>query len=134
MSIVGSFESATWRSSGGSPKGSSDPASPPDSGASCLRADTVRNICDRRCATSGGIHPAQANSHKRRITISFDTFLLGHESEIRLGFFLGAFVLLAVWELFAPRRTLETSKVIRWTNNVALAIVNILMVRVLFPL
>lgn len=66
--------------------------------------------------------------------MSFDTFLLDHESTIRLGFFLGAFVLLAVWELFAPRRASETSKVIRWTNNGALAIVNILMVRVLFPL
>jgi sterol desaturase/sphingolipid hydroxylase (fatty acid hydroxylase superfamily) len=66
--------------------------------------------------------------------MSFDTFLLVHESTIRLGFFVGAFVLLAVWELFAPRRKLETSKVVRWTNNVALGIVNILTARVLFPL
>ena len=55
--------------------------------------------------------------------MSFDTFLLDHESAIRLGFFLGTFVLLAVWELFAPRRASETSKAIRWTNNVALAVV-----------
>jgi sterol desaturase/sphingolipid hydroxylase (fatty acid hydroxylase superfamily) len=66
--------------------------------------------------------------------MSLDTLLLDHESTIRLGFFLGAFALLSIWELFAPRRALETSKVIRWTNHVALAIVNILMIRVLFPL
>ncbi|MBI3374424.1 MAG: sterol desaturase family protein [Betaproteobacteria bacterium] len=66
--------------------------------------------------------------------MSFDSLLLEHEPAIRLGSFLGSFVLLAVWELFAPRRAPETSKLIRWTNNLALAIVNILMVRVLFPL
>jgi len=66
--------------------------------------------------------------------MSFDTFLLDHESAIRLGFFLGAFVLLAVWELIAPRRASQTSKAIRWTNNVALAAVNMLTVRVLLPL
>jgi len=64
----------------------------------------------------------------------FDKFLLDHESAIRLGSFLGTFVLLAAWELFAPRRASEASKAIRWTNNVGLAIVNILMVRVLFPM
>jgi hypothetical protein len=63
----------------------------------------------------------------------FDKFLLDHESAIRLGSFLGTFVLLAAWELFALRAS-EASKTIRWTNNVALAIVNILMVRVLFPM
>lgn len=64
----------------------------------------------------------------------FDTFLLEHESAIRLGFFLGAFVLLAVWELFAPRRALKSSRALRWTNNVALAMVSILMVRLFFSL
>jgi sterol desaturase/sphingolipid hydroxylase (fatty acid hydroxylase superfamily) len=64
----------------------------------------------------------------------FDTFLLDHESAIRLGFFLGMFVLLAVWELVAPRRASQASKAIRWTNIAALAIVNMLMVRVLLPL
>jgi len=66
--------------------------------------------------------------------MSFDSFLLDHESVIRLGFFVGAFALLAVWEWLAPRRTLQTSKPIRWANNVALAALNIFMVRVLFPL
>jgi sterol desaturase/sphingolipid hydroxylase (fatty acid hydroxylase superfamily) len=66
--------------------------------------------------------------------MSFDSFLLNHESAIRLGFFLGAFVLLAVWELFAPRRTLKRSRALRWTNNIALAAVNIVMVKVFFSL
>jgi sterol desaturase/sphingolipid hydroxylase (fatty acid hydroxylase superfamily) len=64
----------------------------------------------------------------------FDQFLLEQESVIRLGSFLGAFVLLALWELLAPRRVAGTSKAIRWTNNVALAVVNILVVRVFLPM
>ncbi len=66
--------------------------------------------------------------------MSLDTFLLDHESAIRLGFFVGSFVILALWELFAPRRASQASKRIRWTNNLALAIANILVVRVLFSL
>jgi sterol desaturase/sphingolipid hydroxylase (fatty acid hydroxylase superfamily) len=66
--------------------------------------------------------------------MSFDALLLEHESAIRLGSFLGVFVLLALWEALAPRRVPETSKVIRWSNNAALVIANILLVRLLFPL
>jgi sterol desaturase/sphingolipid hydroxylase (fatty acid hydroxylase superfamily) len=65
--------------------------------------------------------------------MSFNTFLIGNEPAIRLGFFLSAFVIIALWELFAPRRVLETSKTVRWTNNLGLAAVNIVFVRVLFP-
>jgi len=64
----------------------------------------------------------------------FDTFVLDHESAIRLGFFLGTFVLLALWEYLAPRRTSRTAKAVRWSNNVALAAANMVMLRVLIPL
>ena len=66
--------------------------------------------------------------------MSFDAFLLEHESAIRLGFFLGALAVLAAWEWFAPLRASRTSKAIRWTNNVALAVLNILLLRLLFSL
>jgi sterol desaturase/sphingolipid hydroxylase (fatty acid hydroxylase superfamily) len=62
-----------------------------------------------------------------------DTFLISNEPAIRLGIFLSAFALIAAWEVFAPRRALETSKAVRWTNNLGLAVVSIFLVRVLFP-
>jgi len=65
--------------------------------------------------------------------MSFDTFLLGNDPAVRLGFFLGMFVLMATWELLAPRRVLGASKPVRWTHNIAVAIINVLLVRVLFP-
>jgi len=66
--------------------------------------------------------------------MSFDALLLEHESAIRLGSFLGVFVLLALWEALAPRRAPDASKVIRWSNNAALVIANMLLIRLLFPL
>lgn len=44
--------------------------------------------------------------------MSFATFLLDHESALRLGFVLGMFVLMAVWDLFGRRRMLGISKAI----------------------
>jgi sterol desaturase/sphingolipid hydroxylase (fatty acid hydroxylase superfamily) len=43
------------------------------------------------------------------------------------------FALMAAWELFAPRRVLEVSKPVRWTHNISIAIINVLLVRVFFP-
>jgi sterol desaturase/sphingolipid hydroxylase (fatty acid hydroxylase superfamily) len=66
--------------------------------------------------------------------MSFESFLLDHETAIRLGFFFGAFVIMALWEFVAPLRVPGTSKVIRWSNHLGLVAMNIVLVRVLFPL
>ena len=65
--------------------------------------------------------------------MAFDAFLIGNEPAIRLGVFASSFVLIALWELFAPRRVLEIPRRVRWANNLGLAVVNIFFVRVLFP-
>src|SRR5439155_19632982 len=65
--------------------------------------------------------------------MDFGAFLLSDDPVIRLGFFLGMFGLMAAWELIAPRRVLGVSKGVRWTHNISIAIINVLLVRVLFP-
>ena len=60
-------------------------------------------------------------------------WVLAHEVQIRLGFFLGVFTLMALWELIAPCRTPSTSKIIRWGNNLGLVFLNSLVLRLLFP-
>jgi len=65
--------------------------------------------------------------------MAFDAFLIGNEPAIRLGVFVSAFVLIALWELFTPRRVLEIPRRVRWANNLGLAVVNIFFIRVLFP-
>lgn len=56
-----------------------------------------------------------------------------YEADIRLAAFIGLFVVLAVWELLAPRRALRVSKGLRWANNIGLVVLNTTLLRVLFP-
>ena len=56
-----------------------------------------------------------------------------HEASIRLGFFLGMLVLMGIWEYLAPRRRLTVSKAVRWANNLALVMLNSVLLRLLFP-
>ncbi len=60
-------------------------------------------------------------------------WILGHEIAIRLGFFIGVFMAVAIWELMAPRRDLTVSKLARWCNNLGLVFFNTLVLRLLFP-
>lgn len=55
------------------------------------------------------------------------------ETCIRLGFFFGIFILIAVCEILAPRRALATPKVGRWSRNLALVALNPASMRLLFP-
>jgi hypothetical protein len=43
-----------------------------------------------------------------------EQFILANEPAIRLGFFVGVFAIVALWELGAPRRALTVSKALRW--------------------
>lgn len=65
--------------------------------------------------------------------MTFNEFILINEIPIRLGFFFGVFVVMAVWELIAPRRVLTLPKERRWVNNLGLVLFNSLVLRLLFP-
>ncbi|HXH03307.1 MAG TPA: sterol desaturase family protein [Candidatus Competibacteraceae bacterium] len=60
--------------------------------------------------------------------------LLEHEPAIRLGFFLGIFTLMALGELFAPRRRRQFSRWLRWPSNLALVVLNTVLLRLIFPM
>jgi sterol desaturase/sphingolipid hydroxylase (fatty acid hydroxylase superfamily) len=61
------------------------------------------------------------------------TLLLRHEPAVRLGIFLGIFTIIAAWELATPRRTLRVRKALRWTHNLALTVLNTVLVRAALP-
>ncbi len=61
-------------------------------------------------------------------------FLLANEPSIRLGVFLGVLLLMALWEVAAPRRRQEIPRLLRWSNNLALVVVDTLVVRLAFPI
>lgn len=66
--------------------------------------------------------------------MNFERFVLDHEPAIRLGFFLGVFALVALWEVLAPQRALTVSRALRWGSNLGLVVLNTVLLRLLFPL
>ena len=56
-----------------------------------------------------------------------------NEIALRLIFFFGIFVIVAFWELRAPRRGLTASKKVRWISNLGITFMNPILVRLLFP-
>jgi sterol desaturase/sphingolipid hydroxylase (fatty acid hydroxylase superfamily) len=65
--------------------------------------------------------------------MEFEQFVMAHEPAIRLGFFVGIFVLIALWELVAPQRALTASRAMRWASNLGLVMINTVLLRLMFP-
>jgi sterol desaturase/sphingolipid hydroxylase (fatty acid hydroxylase superfamily) len=65
--------------------------------------------------------------------MDINQFVMANEKVIRMGFFFGILAVMALWEVFAPRRTLTVSKAVRWANNLGLVFFNSFLLRLLFP-
>jgi len=55
------------------------------------------------------------------------------EVVVRLSFFGGVLLSMAVWELIAPRRSLTVRKAPRWASNLGLVVLNMALSRILMP-
>ena len=62
-----------------------------------------------------------------------ESYLLEHETAVRLGAFLGVLALMAAWEALAPRRALAVSKARRWASNLGIVFLNSALLRIVFP-
>lgn len=60
-------------------------------------------------------------------------FIIDNQVYIRLVFFFGVLIFMAVWEINAPRRTLTGPKIGRWVTNLSITFLNAFLVRLLFP-
>lgn len=60
--------------------------------------------------------------------------ILSAEPTIRLAAFLGVLAAMALWEVAAPRRRREIPRLIRWTNNIALVVLDTVILRLTFPI
>ncbi|VAW80104.1 Fatty acid hydroxylase family (carotene hydroxylase/sterol desaturase) [hydrothermal vent metagenome] len=65
--------------------------------------------------------------------MDLESFVMSNEVPVRMSFFFGVFAIMALWELAAPRRRLQHSKWVRWSNNIGLVFFNSFVIRVLFP-
>lgn len=55
------------------------------------------------------------------------------EPALRLAAFVGVFVVVALWEVLAPRRSLRLARARRWPHNLGLIVLNAAIVRVAAP-
>lgn len=60
--------------------------------------------------------------------------ILAQEATLRLTVFIGVLAAMAAWELVAPRRRQEIPRVLRWTNNLALVVIDTIILRLSFPI
>ncbi len=60
--------------------------------------------------------------------------ILAYEPILRLAFFLGILVAMAFWEVAAPRRRIEIPRLIRWTNNLGVVVIDTILVRLTYPI
>ncbi|MFW2405848.1 MAG: sterol desaturase family protein [Gammaproteobacteria bacterium] len=65
--------------------------------------------------------------------MTWNDWLLTNEVYVRLGFFFGVLAAVAAWEIASPRRTPSSSKLLRWSNNLGLVVLNSIVVRLLLP-
>ena len=65
--------------------------------------------------------------------MSFEHFIFANEQILRLGFFLGIFAVIGLWELAAPRRVLTVSRGPRWAANLGIVALDTVLLRLLFP-
>ncbi len=57
--------------------------------------------------------------------------VMEHEPAVRLGFFFGILVLMAIWEHLAPRRRPTVARSVRWLSNLGLVAINTIALRAL---
>ncbi|MBL8580440.1 MAG: sterol desaturase family protein [Mesorhizobium sp.] len=60
--------------------------------------------------------------------------LLANEPLIRMVFFIGILLAMALWEVAAPRRRREIPRLLRWSNNLGIVVIDTLLVRLTFPI
>jgi sterol desaturase/sphingolipid hydroxylase (fatty acid hydroxylase superfamily) len=66
--------------------------------------------------------------------MNIDSAVIYHEPFIRIVFFAAIFAIVAIAELFSPRRKLVASKQQRWINNILLNITSTIILRLVFPI
>ncbi|NQY95058.1 MAG: sterol desaturase family protein [Campylobacteraceae bacterium] len=62
------------------------------------------------------------------------TFVVEHESQVRMSFFLGLLAIMGIWELKKPKRVPKISKAKRWLNNLGLVFFNSFISRIILPI
>lgn len=74
-----------------------------------------------------------SDARAAQIKVMMPNALLQHEPVLRLTVFFSLLVIFAIWEVAAPRRRIEIPRLIRWSNNLGLVVIDTALVRLAFP-
>lgn len=66
--------------------------------------------------------------------MSMPDIILAAEPTIRIIAFFAVLTAMALWEVAAPRRRRDIPRVVRWTNNIALVVLDTAILRLTFPI
>ena len=77
-------------------------------------------------------HATVMRSSKQELHLVKELFF-EYESYIRLGFFLGLFSLLTIWEISSPKRQLLQLRRLRWFSNIGLIVISSVLIRFILP-
>ena len=61
-------------------------------------------------------------------------WIMANEKPLRSGIFFGMLIIMGVWEAVTPKKDRVLTRLLRWSNNLALLAVNIVVARLAFPL
>ena len=61
-------------------------------------------------------------------------WIMANEKPLRSGIFFGMLIIMGIWEALVPRKNRVLTRLLRWSNNLALLVLNIAVARLIFPL
>lgn len=59
--------------------------------------------------------------------------LINHTDQLRLGFFAVILIIMAFLEFILPRRNVKADRLLRWTSNIGIVILDSIIVRIVLP-
>jgi len=59
--------------------------------------------------------------------------LMANEPLIRAAFFLGILAAMTLWEIASPRRRREIPRLLRWSGNLGIVVIDTILLRLVFP-
>jgi sterol desaturase/sphingolipid hydroxylase (fatty acid hydroxylase superfamily) len=76
-----------------------------------------------------------ASAFRDKVTdIPLSQALLTNEPLVRVACFLGILAAMALWELGSPRRRRELPRLLRWSGNLGIVVIDTVVLRLVFPM
>ena len=93
----------------------------------------IDSLLDKGRNEGSNAHSVLSVLHVIGFKLVIQDLIILYEAEIRVSVFGGIFCAMALWELFAPRRSLQVSKFVRWSSNMGILVINTIILRLVFP-